>query len=224
MHAKGQSVPDFELSTDGGKLVSKKSLLGSRYVLYFYPKDDTPGCTKEACGFRDHEVDFSNIKTKVFGISADSTASHEKFVKKYSLNFPLLSDPNRVLIEGLGCWVEKSMYGKKYMGIARATFVVDAKGVIEQVWEKVDVGTHAADVLAYLNDGVAAKPTAAKKAPAATNKAPAPVASKSVVKTVVAKKVVAKKAAAPKVAVKKAAAKKVIAKKVVVKKIAAKKK
>jgi thioredoxin-dependent peroxiredoxin len=208
MHTKGQSVPDFQLTTDGGKMVSKASLLGSRYVLYFYPKDDTPGCTKEACGFRDAEVDFSKINTKVFGVSADSAASHEKFVKKYGLNFPLMSDPNRVLIEGLGCWVEKSMYGKKYMGIARATFVVDAKGVIEQVWEKVDVGTHAADVLSYLQGGADAKPTATKKA------VPKAAATKEPVK----KKLTATPAVAKKVAVKKVVAKKVAAKKVGVKK------
>jgi thioredoxin-dependent peroxiredoxin len=222
MLAKGQPVPDFSLASDGGKTISKASLLGSRYVLYFYPKDDTPGCTKEACGFRDAEVDFGKISTKVFGISADSTSSHEKFIKKYSLNFPLLSDPERVLIEGLGCWVEKSMYGKKYMGIARATFVIDGKGLIEQVWEKVNVDTHAADVLNYLNGGVtqvSAKPIAVRKATskqAAAKKAPAKKAATT--KSATVKKATAKKVPAQKVPAKKVPAKKVAAKKSAMKK------
>jgi thioredoxin-dependent peroxiredoxin len=167
MHAIGDLVPSFSLSTDGGSSVSNLSLKGQRYVLYFYPKDDTPGCTKEACGFRDQLPNFDGANVRVFGVSADSEAAHGKFVKKYDLNFTLISDPARVLIEGLGVWVEKSMYGKKYMGIARATFVIDASGKVERVWDKVSVETHAAEVLAYVT-GVAAAATpnvaAAKKA------------------------------------------------------------
>jgi peroxiredoxin Q/BCP len=150
----GDNVPEFSLVTDKGETVSAKRLKGQRYVLYFYPKDDTPGCTKEACGFRDNLPSFEQLSVRVFGVSADSEAAHTKFVKKFDLNFSLLADPERQLIEGIGAWVEKSMYGKKYMGIARATFVVDAKGKIEKVWEKVaKPDQHAAEVLAYLNAG-----------------------------------------------------------------------
>ena len=146
----GDLVPEFSLSTDGGKTVSSANLYGVRYVLYFYPKDDTPGCTTEACSFRDNLPAFNATSVQIFGVSADSGAAHDKFVKKFSLNFPLISDPNRVLVEGMGVWIEKSMYGKKYMGIARATFVVDAAGKIEKVWEKVAPAGHAEQVIAYL--------------------------------------------------------------------------
>lgn len=147
----GDKIPDFSLTTDSGEAVSAKTLKGQRYVLYFYPKDDTPGCTKEACGFRDNLPKFDGISVRVFGVSADSQSAHGKFVKKYDLNFSLLADPERQLIEPIGAWVEKSMYGKKYMGIARATFIVDAKGKIEKVWEKVaKPENHAAEVLAAL--------------------------------------------------------------------------
>ena len=150
----GDQVPEFSLKTDGDKTVSSASLKGTRYVLYFYPKDDTPGCTTEACGFRDSLPAFNTTSVAVFGVSADTGSAHDKFVKKFSLNFPLISDPNRVLIEGMGVWVEKSMYGKKYMGIARATFVIDANGKIEKVWEKVTPAGHAEQVLAYLAGGL----------------------------------------------------------------------
>jgi thioredoxin-dependent peroxiredoxin len=193
MRQIGEAVPDFSLSTDGGKSVSKKSLLGQRYVLYFYPKDDTPGCTKEACGFRDQRVHFDGSKVQVFGVSADTAAAHDKFVKKFALNFPLISDPERVLIEGMGVWVEKSMYGKKYMGIARATFVIDASGLIEQVWEKVSVDSHAEDVYRYITGGAGA---AATKAVAKKTVATETVAKETVAKKTVAKKAVAKKAPA----------------------------
>ena len=170
----GDQVPEFSLNTDGGKTVSSASLKGVRYVLYFYPKDDTSGCTTEACSFRDNLPAFNATAVEIFGVSADSGAAHDKFVKKFCLNFPLISDPNRVLIEGMGVWIEKSMYGKKYMGIARATFVIDAAGKIEKVWEKVSPAGHAEQVLAYLAGGVdePVKKPAAKKA-----------ASKSVKKT-----------------------------------------
>jgi thioredoxin-dependent peroxiredoxin len=199
MRQIGAAVPDFSLTTNGGKSVSRKSLLGQRYVLYFYPKDDTPGCTKEACGFRDQRVQFDASKVQVFGISADTAAAHDKFVKKFELNFPLISDPERVLIEGMGVWVEKSMYGKKYMGIARSTFVIDASGVIEQVWEKVSVESHAQDVYRYIAGGAGAAPVkaATKKVASKPVAADQPVAAKkTVARKTVAKKVVAKKAPA----------------------------
>ncbi len=163
----GDQVPEFSLKTDGEKTVSSDSLKGGRYVLYFYPKDDTPGCTTEACSFRDNLPAFNAKSVAIFGVSADTGSAHDKFVKKFSLNFPLISDPNRVLIEGMGVWVEKSMYGKKYMGIARATFVVDSNGKIEKLWEKVTPAGHAEQVLAYLAGGVDAplkKPVAKKAA------------------------------------------------------------
>ncbi len=170
----GDLVPEFSLSTDGDKTISGATLKGARYVLYFYPKDDTPGCTTEACSFRDNLPAFNGTAFQIFGVSADSAVAHDKFVKKFSLNFPLISDPNRVLIEGMGVWVEKSRYGKKYMGIARATFVIDASGKIEKVWEKVTPAGHAEQVLAYL-----------------TGQADTP-ANKTVVKKTVAKKAVSK--------------------------------
>jgi thioredoxin-dependent peroxiredoxin len=185
-------VPDFALKDQAGNAVTAKVLKGTRYVLYFYPKDDTPGCTAEACGFRDAEPDFRGANVKVFGVSADSEASHQKFIKKFDLNFPLLADPERKLIEAMGVWVEKSMYGKKYMGIARATFVIDANGTVEKVWDKVNTSTHAHDVLEYLSGKPAAK--AAAKAEPAKKAASKTVAKKAAAKKVAAKKVAAKKA------------------------------
>lgn len=147
----GDTVPDFSLHTDSGSTVSSADLRGQRYVLYFYPKDDTPGCTKEACAFRDALPQFDSLGVKVFGVSADPVKAHEKFVRKYQLNFPLLSDPERVLIEGMGVWVEKSMYGKTYFGIQRASFVIDADGRVIKVWPKVSPEQHAAEVQAWLS-------------------------------------------------------------------------
>ncbi len=160
----GDLVPEFSLNTDGGKTVSSADLKGRRYVLYFYPKDDTPGCTTEACSFRDNLPAFNATSVEIFGVSADSGAAHDKFVKKFSLNFALISDPSRGLIEGMGVWIEKSMYGKKYMGIARATFVVDAAGTVEKIWEKVSPAGHAEQVLAYLAGEL--DPPVKKSAPA----------------------------------------------------------
>ena len=167
MLAVNDRIPEFFLSTESGENVSAKSLLGHRYVLYLYPKDDTPGCTTESCGFRDALPDFSKLSVKVFGLSADDEKSHQKFVSKFSLNFPLLADPQRQLIEALGAWVEKSMYGKKYMGILRSTVVVNADGLIERVWEKVSVATHAQEVLNYVNGNELDQSKPAKSKPAA---------------------------------------------------------
>ena len=150
MIAIGSAVPKFSLMNQNGEQISDANLHGQRYVLYFYPKDDTPGCTKEACAFRDLLPDFSALNVRVFGVSADSEAAHKKFAEKYQLNFELLADTSRALIEGLGFWVEKSMYGKKYMGIQRATVVVGADGKIEQVWPKVSPEKHADEVARFL--------------------------------------------------------------------------
>jgi len=142
----GDAAPDFTLPGDDGKDISLKSFKGQKVVLYFYPKDDTPGCTKEACAFRDSLSQFNKLNAHVIGLSKDSVAKHEKFKTKYDLNFPLASDENGEVCENYGVWVEKSMYGKKYMGIERATFLIDENGKIEQIWRKVKVPGHAEDV------------------------------------------------------------------------------
>jgi peroxiredoxin Q/BCP len=204
MRQTGDAVPDFSLPASDGRTVSAAGLRGQRYVLYFYPKDDTPGCTKEACAFRDNLPAFGGMGVPVFGVSADTEASHRKFVAKYGLNFPLLADPERRLIEAIGAWVEKSMYGRSYMGIARCTFIVGADGRIERVWEKVSPEVHAAEVLAALGGKVvAAKPAAAKPVPrakVAKAKAVKPIAKPSAARPAPAKKPVkkpVKKAAKP---------------------------
>jgi peroxiredoxin Q/BCP len=143
----GDKAPDFTLAADGGGKVSLKALEGKKVVLYFYPKDDTPGCTAEACAFRDQLPDFSKVKAAVVGISRDSVASHDKFKKKFKLPFPLASDEEGKVSEAYGTWVEKSMYGRKYMGIERTTFLIDGNGVIRNIWRKVKVDGHAEDVL-----------------------------------------------------------------------------
>jgi thioredoxin-dependent peroxiredoxin len=216
----GASVPNFELEDESGNQHSSAGLRGSRYVLYFYPKDDTPGCTKEACGFRDNLPKFDSLATKIFGVSADDVKAHRKFVAKFSLTFPLLADTQRTLIESMGVWVEKSMYGKKYMGIARATFVVNAQGTIEKVWEKVSPETHAEEVRAYLAADATA-PAATKKLPDAPAKAML-VANTTAKKTPAAKPAQAKKTAVKKLAVKKPEAKKPGPKKIVATKAVAK--
>jgi peroxiredoxin Q/BCP len=143
----GDKAPTFTLATDGGGKVTSASLKGQNVVLYFYPKDDTSGCTAEACAFRDDQPKFKKMNAVVIGVSRDSVASHDKFKKKYDLNFQLGADETGKVTEDYGVWVEKSMYGKKYMGIERATYLIDAKGVIRGVWRKVKVPGHAAEVL-----------------------------------------------------------------------------
>ena len=143
----GDKAPDFTLPTDGGGSISLKELKGKTVVLYFYPRDDTPGCTAEACAFRDSLPDFSKVEAEVVGISRDSVASHDQFKKKFKLPFPLASDEDGNVTEAYGVWVEKSMYGKKYMGIERATFLIDGKGVILDIWRKVKVNGHTDEVL-----------------------------------------------------------------------------
>lgn len=143
----GDMAPDFTLTTDGGGSISLKELKGKTVVLYFYPRDDTPGCTAEACAFRDSLPDFSKVKAEVVGISRDSVGSHDKFKRKFKLPFPLASDEDGKVTEAYGVWVEKSMYGKKYMGVERATFLIDGKGVIRDIWRKVKVEGHTDEVL-----------------------------------------------------------------------------
>jgi len=143
----GDKAPEFTLPTDGGGEISLTGLKGKTIVLYFYPRDDTPGCTAEACAFRDSLPDFSKVKAEVIGISRDSIASHDKFKQKFKLPFPLASDEDGKITEAYGVWVEKSMYGKKYMGIERATFLIDGKGIIRDIWRMVKVEGHADEVL-----------------------------------------------------------------------------
>jgi len=146
----GQKAPDFKLASGDGKTLSLKDFAGKKVVLYFYPKDDTSGCTKEACSF---ESNLKVIKKKgaiVIGISADSVDSHVKFAKKYGLSFPLLSDEKKEIIKSYGVWKEKSMYGRKYFGIERTTVIIDEKGIIRQIFNKVKVDGHTEEVLAVL--------------------------------------------------------------------------
>jgi peroxiredoxin Q/BCP len=143
----GAAAPDFTLPTDGGGSVTLSALKGQQVIIYFYPKDDTTGCTAEACGFRDAEASFRGAKTKVIGISKDSVAKHDKFKKKYELPFTLASDEHGHVCEDYGVWTEKSMYGRTYMGIERTTFLIGADGKIKRVWNKVKVTGHADEVL-----------------------------------------------------------------------------
>jgi thioredoxin-dependent peroxiredoxin len=212
----GAKLPAFSLKDQNGNTFNNKSVSGQRVVFYFYPKDDTPGCTKEACNFRDNLPKFSKLQVPVYGISADDEKAHSKFITKYDLNFSLLADTDHAVCEAFGTWVEKSMYGKKYFGIQRSTFLISADGKIEKVWEKVSPEFHAREILDYFagkpsredEKTVSASLSAAKKTPA-----------KAAAKKVVTAKKVAKKPAA-----KKAVAKKTPAKKVVIKKTASKKK
>lgn len=148
----GDKAPNFNLPTDAGGNISLKDLKGKTVILYFYPKDDTPGCTKEACAFRDALPDFSKAKAKVIGVSKDPVKKHDKFKKKFDLTFPLASDEDGAVCEAYGAWVEKSMYGRKYMGIDRSTFLVDGKGVIRAIWRKVKVPGHVDEVLKAAQD------------------------------------------------------------------------
>jgi peroxiredoxin Q/BCP len=150
MVEEGKPAPDFELSTDNGARVKLSSLRGKPVVLYFYPKDDTPGCTTQACGIRDAYADFRAHGAVVLGVSPDDEASHVKFKEKYSLPFTLLADPEHKVAEQYGVWKQRNMYGKKSMGIERSTFVIDADGNVAKVMRRVKPDTHAADVLATL--------------------------------------------------------------------------
>jgi len=146
----GAKAPAFSAPDHAGKTVSLSDLAGKKVVLYFYPKDDTPGCTTEACSFRDEHEKFEKKGVVVLGISPDDSASHAKFATKFSLQFPLLSDEDHQIAEAYGAWVEKSMYGKTYMGVERSTFVIGPDGKLSAVYRKVKPAEHTAEVLAGL--------------------------------------------------------------------------
>lgn len=147
---EGKKAPAFSLKATDGKVTKLSDLKGSAVVLYFYPKDDTPGCTKEACAFRDRSSEIQSLGAKVFGISPDDVASHQKFAAKFELNFPLLADVEHAVAEKYGAWREKNMYGKKSMGIQRSTFLIDGSGVVRKVWKKVSVDGHDEQVIEAL--------------------------------------------------------------------------
>jgi thioredoxin-dependent peroxiredoxin len=149
----GQPAPSFLLPQDGGEPLSLASFAGHKLVLYFYPKDDTSGCTQEAKDFNALKADFIAHNTRILGVSPDSIASHAKFRKKYDLDFPLVSDESKAMLNEYGVWAEKSMYGKKYMGVERTTFLIDEQGTILQIWNKVKVPGHAQDVLDVIKKG-----------------------------------------------------------------------
>ena len=144
----GQKAPPFRLAATGGEPVSLDGLQGRKAVIYFYPKDDTSGCTREAQEFQALKPEFAAADTEIIGVSADSVASHERFRDKYGLDFTLASDEDRSTLEAYGVWVEKSMYGRKYMGIERTTVLIDRDGTVARVWSKVKVPGHAEEVLA----------------------------------------------------------------------------
>lgn len=147
MAEAGQKAPDFDLATDSGGKVKLSKLKGAPVVVYFYPKDSTSGCTKEAQAFSELSAAFATLGARVIGISPDTVESHAKFRAKFDLTVDLAADPDRKAIEAYGVWIEKSMYGRKYMGVDRSTFLIDPKGKIARVWRKVKVPGHAAEVL-----------------------------------------------------------------------------
>lgn len=147
MITEGSKAPSFALLNQDGNEVSLASLTGKKVVLYFYPKDDTPGCTKEACAFRDNLPKFDTSNAVVLGVSPDSVKSHKKFVEKYNLPFQLLSDESKTMLSEYDVWKEKSMYGKKYMGVERTTVIIDEEGIIKKIFPKVKVEGHAEEVL-----------------------------------------------------------------------------
>ncbi|USG59971.1 thioredoxin-dependent thiol peroxidase [Sneathiella marina] len=148
----GNPAPDFTMSTDTAGEISLRGLAGQKFVLYFYPKDDTPGCTKEAIGFTESAAEFEKLGVQVIGVSKDTIAKHAKFRTKHNLSVLLASDEDGTTCEAFGVWVEKNMYGRKYMGIERATFLVDGEGVLRSIWRKVKVKGHVEAVLAAAAD------------------------------------------------------------------------
>ena len=216
----GTLAPDFTLQTDQGP-IRLSALRGRNVVLYFYPKDDTPGCTVEACSFNDNLPNFSKLNAEIIGVSPDATDSHEKFRGKFGLKFHLAADTDQSVAAAYGTWVEKNMYGRTYMGMERSTFLIGPDGKIKAVWRKVDPQTHTAEVLAALEGKIAANSN--KVTTAASAKKPA--APQSAVKKAAGKKAAGKKMTKKKmiVASKKTSAKKTISKKTVSKKAASKK-
>lgn len=144
---EGMPAPDFSLLTNGGASIQLSQLRGQNVVVYFYPKDNTPGCTTEALDFTAQKTEFSNANTTIIGISADSVRKHDNFVAKYELGITLASDENKQACEAYGVWVEKKMYGKSFMGIERSTFLIDSEGKLAKIWRKVKVKDHALAVL-----------------------------------------------------------------------------
>lgn len=149
---EGAKAPDFTLASDQGGKVKLKDLKGRPVVLYFYPRDDTPGCTREACAFRDAHKELAKLGAQVLGVSTDDVASHVKFRDKFQLNFPLLADVDHAVAEKYGAWQEKNMYGKKSWGVQRSTFLIDAQGKVAKVWKRVQVDGHDEQVLAALKE------------------------------------------------------------------------
>ena len=153
----GDVAPNFRLPSTRGKAVTLKEFKGKDVILYFYPKDNTPGCTAEACSFRDHESDLSKAGAVVLGVSTDSLESHQKFLEKHELNFPLLSDETADIAKMYGVWKEKNMYGRRTWGVARTTFWIGADGRIRKIYKKVDTAKHAEDILADMKEARAKK-------------------------------------------------------------------
>jgi len=152
MLKQGQLAPDFRLPDEKGDLHSLSNFRGGKVVLYFYPRDNTPGCTREACAFQVAYPDFRGSGVTVIGVSKDSQSSHKKFIEKYNLPFLLLSDTELEAIKAYDVWKEKTLYGKKSFGVVRSTYVIDEKGVIEKVYEKANPDTNAAEILQYLSE------------------------------------------------------------------------
>ena len=148
---EGEAAPDFTALTNGDEEISLSQLRGQTVVLYFYPKDNTPGCNKEACGFRDVHTEIVAKNAIVLGVSADSVTKHEKFIEKFELPFKLIADENKVICNAYGVWGEKKFMGRTYLGINRQTFLIDGDGVIRKIWLKVKVAEHAKEVLDALN-------------------------------------------------------------------------
>lgn len=144
---EGQKAPLFKAKDQNGKEISLSDFSGKELILYFYPKDNTPGCTAEACSFRDNYQSLQNQGFAVLGVSTDDEKSHQKFISKYSLPFSLIADTEKEIVEAYGVWVEKSMYGKKYMGVARKTFIIDKNGIIRKIIDKVDTNNSSEQVL-----------------------------------------------------------------------------
>jgi thioredoxin-dependent peroxiredoxin len=196
----GSQAPDFQLPDQRGTTVSLSQLTGKNVVLYFYPKDDTPGCTVEACNFRDEHSALEKAGAVVLGVSPDNPKSHQRFASKFNLPFPLLADTDHKVAEAYGVWGEKKNYGRTYMGITRATFLIDPRGKVKHVWPKVKVNGHVSEVLSVLTGGASGSSQAT-----GAGQTPAP-AKKAAAKKAPAKKAAAKKAPARKPAAKRASA------------------
>jgi thioredoxin-dependent peroxiredoxin len=198
MPQAGDKAPGFSLPDQSGATVSLSQFKGRHVVLYFYPKDATPGCTTEACDFRDEHSALVKAGAVVLGVSPDSVASHQKFATKQGLPFSLLADPDHALADAYGVWGEKSLYGRKFMGLIRATFLIGPDAKVVRVWPKVKVAGHVAEVLSALQGGASSGAASAPKAPAA--KAPAAKKAAAEAKPAPVKKPAAKKAPAAKAA------------------------